>query len=222
MPALPNPRRERFAIEVSKGQTLRDAYRIAGYVGKPKNSSTLRLEPDIDGRINELLNKRQSIEYAATQRAIERLALTKEALAREYVPLVTSNMRNYVTDVGSQVAFDFSTVTPEQWKAVKALQVDEFVEGKGENAREIRRVKLWLHDKVGPGKLVAQLFNWIVPPPRDSGPSEEERLRKLTPEQRAEEMAQLVQQAREVLALARPKGEPREDDERYNRRRRPA
>jgi len=177
-----------------------------------KNARTLRLEPDIDGRINELLNKRQSIEYAATQRAIERLALTKEAMAREYVPLVSSSMRHYVVNVGTQVAFDFSQVTDEQWKAVKSLQVEEYVDGKGENAREVRRVKLWLHDKVDPGTLIAKLFNWILPPPRDSGPSEEERLRKLTPEQRAEEMAQLVQQAREVLALARPRVEPRDDD----------
>ena len=123
-------------------------------------------------------------------------------------------MRNYVASDGvdKQPVFDLRNVTDEQWKAVKALQIEEYVDGKGESAREVRRVKLWLHDKVAPGTLIAKLFNWILPPPRDSGPSEEERLRKLTPEQRAEEMAQLVQQAREVLALARPRVEPRDDD----------
>jgi phage terminase small subunit len=212
MPALPNNGQERFCLEIMKGRTLADAYRLAGYKGSTQNASKMRVYPQIIQRLSELAEKRQSIDYASTQLAIQRLALTKEAMAREYVPLITSNMRNYVVDAGTQVAFDFSMVTPEQWKAVKALQVDEFVEGKGENAREIRRVKLWLHDKVGPGKLVAQLFNWIVAPRRDEGPSEEERLRKLTPEQRAEEMAQLMQQAREVLALARPRVEPRDDD----------
>jgi hypothetical protein len=59
---------------------------------------------------------------------------------------------------------------------------------------------------------LAKLCGWIIERRKDDGPSEEERLRKLTPEQRAEEMAQLMQQAREVLAWARPRVEPRDDE----------
>jgi phage terminase small subunit len=136
----------------------------AGYTGRPKNSSTLRLKNDIAGRINELINKRQSIDYAATQNAIERLALTKEALAREFVPLATSSMKNYVT-VGlldGQPYFDFSAVTEDQWRAVKTMTIEEFVDGKGGNAREVRRVKFQLHDKVPAGMAIAKLFGWII------------------------------------------------------------
>jgi phage terminase small subunit len=203
MPANLSPRRERFCQEVAKGQTLADAYRLAGYSGTTKNASTLRRDPEIERRVNELISKRQSIDYAATQRAIERLAITKESLAREYVPLVTSNMRNYLVDVGNQVAFDFSQVTPEQWKAVKALQVDEYMDGKGDSAREVKRVKLWLHDKVGPGQLIAKLFGWIIERRKDET-DKNERLAGLSDAQRLSEAIDIIARAREALALSGP------------------
>jgi MFS transporter, ACS family, tartrate transporter len=87
-----------------------------------------------------------------SQRAIQRLAMTKEAMAREYLPLVTSSMRNYVASAGAegQVVFDLRGVTEEQWKAVKALQIETrpVAGADGSPASEVLKIKLWLHDRL--------------------------------------------------------------------------
>jgi hypothetical protein len=87
MPALSHSKREQFAQAIASGQNLLQAYRSAGYStvgsGWKANPYKLRHAADISGRVDELLQKRRHAEDVATERAIERLALTKEALARE-------------------------------------------------------------------------------------------------------------------------------------------
>jgi len=200
MPALLNPRYEIFAQYVAKGQTLADAYVLAGYKASRKNASTLGRKSEIRQRIDQIRERSFNIDAASTARAIERLAITKEALAREFVPLATSSMKNYVTvsPLEGQPYFDFSAVTEDQWRAVKAMTIEEFVDGKGGNAREVRRVKFQLHDKVPAGMAIAKLFGWIVERREDVNKLEE-RLRAMTPEQRAADAEELHRKVRQML-----------------------
>jgi phage terminase small subunit len=209
MPKILNPRQETFCREVAKGQTDRDAYRIAGYAGQAKNASKLRRLPEIDRRIKELRAKAQSIDYAATQRAIERLAITKESLAREWVPLATSNMRNYVVldAMNGLPQFDFRNVTEDQWKAVKAMQVEtRRLVGRDagdENAgAEVTKVKFWLHPKVEAGMAIAQMFGWIDRTKPEPPTPLEQRLRAMTPDQREENAREFVRRVEQRLLEA--------------------
>jgi hypothetical protein len=72
MPALKNPRWEKFAREVAGGKSQRDAYKACG--GKALNpdsaASDLAQKPEIEARIKELTRR-------STNKAMERCAITK-------------------------------------------------------------------------------------------------------------------------------------------------
>jgi phage terminase small subunit len=77
MPALRNPRHERFAQERASGKSGGEAYALAGY--KPNRHNAVRLNRDqtIVGRINELLAEREKITAQSTAQAITAAGLTK-------------------------------------------------------------------------------------------------------------------------------------------------
>ena len=71
------------------------AYERAGYKADPRGKNCFRLRhlPDVEARIDELLTRNiPFIEQRATERAIERLALSKEAIARELSLIAFANM----------------------------------------------------------------------------------------------------------------------------------
>lgn len=54
MPALTNPRHERFAQGLAKGKTQAEAYADAGYKPSESNASTLRSNQKVQARLAEL------------------------------------------------------------------------------------------------------------------------------------------------------------------------
>lgn len=57
MPALENPRHERFAQELAKGKTADEAYQDAGFKANRGNASTLKANQNISERVAELLDR---------------------------------------------------------------------------------------------------------------------------------------------------------------------
>jgi phage terminase small subunit len=85
MPALINPKYERFAQLISEGKSGTEAYIAAGHEVSRKTagvnaSRLLKDNPEIKARVEELLARRADIEIAASEKAIEALAMTKEHL----------------------------------------------------------------------------------------------------------------------------------------------
>lgn len=78
MAALINPKHERFAQELAKGQTAEEAYVLAGYKRNRGNASTLKQDQSILDRVSALLAERESIHAQATADAIKSTGLTKE------------------------------------------------------------------------------------------------------------------------------------------------
>lgn len=74
MPALLNPRHERFAQELAKGKTADEAYISAGFNEHRGNAARLRANEDIQGRLKELL-----------ERGAKRAEITKERLTEMYL-----------------------------------------------------------------------------------------------------------------------------------------
>ncbi len=78
MPQLRNARHERFAQEIANGKTLEEAHRIAGFRADRRNAFVTRQREDVTRRIAEILASREMSQAKATERAIERAAVSKE------------------------------------------------------------------------------------------------------------------------------------------------
>jgi len=77
MPALSNPKHERFAQELAKGKSADESYALAGFSPNRGNASVLKHKQNILERVSEILDERESIHAQATADAIKSTALTK-------------------------------------------------------------------------------------------------------------------------------------------------
>jgi len=138
MPVLKNPKYEKFAQEVAKGKGIEEAYRLAGYE-KPhrQNAHRLMTNDDIKARVAEIQG-----------RAAERAEITAQMVIEELAKIGFANMLDYIrpTDEGDAYV-DLSQLTREQAAAISEVTVEDFKEGRGEFARDVRKIKFKLHDK---------------------------------------------------------------------------
>jgi hypothetical protein len=80
MPRLENSKHERFAQALAAGKTAVDAYEWAGYRRNRGHASTLRKNPGLLKRVDEILESRGQIQGRGALAAIERARLTKTAV----------------------------------------------------------------------------------------------------------------------------------------------
>src|SRR4029077_5975803 len=89
---------------------------------------------------------------AAIQRAqahrSKRTAVTADMVVTELAKLGFANMADYTRLAGGERVVDLSAATRDQLAAVKELVVEDFFDGRGEGAREVRRVRIKLADKI--------------------------------------------------------------------------
>src|SRR5712672_991570 len=80
MPLLENARHERFARALADGKSAVDAYEFAGYRRNRGHASTLRKDPKLLKRVDEILEARGQIQGRGALAAIDRVRLTKTAV----------------------------------------------------------------------------------------------------------------------------------------------
>jgi len=202
-------RRERFADALARGRTVQEAFRDAGFSTRgnswPKRAYALRRCKDVEERVAELREQARRHDEAATERAIERLALTKEALARELLPLARSNIADFVhfDPLSGTPALTLSDATSEQTAAIKTIHVKTQKlrsSGSGAETGQVLDFKLLLHDKIAAAMAIARMFGWITEAEKQAPPTPlGQRLRAMTPEQRAEFAKDFIAQTRQRL-----------------------
>ena len=101
MPALSNPKHERFASELAKGKTAEEAYKIAGYKPSIKNAHRLKANEGIRARVDEILN-----------RAAKKVSATIERTLEELVKIAYVDIGDAVKWDGSKVVLDDSRSLP--------------------------------------------------------------------------------------------------------------
>jgi len=78
----------------------------------------------------------------------KRVEITADRVLQELAKLGFSNMADYVRTQDDGSAYvDLSDLTRDQFAAISEIQVDEYTEGRGEEARNVKRVKIKLSDK---------------------------------------------------------------------------
>ena len=136
-----SPKQTRFVEEFLIDLNGAGAVVRAGYSkrGARQTAYRLRQTPEVQDAI-----------AAAMKARSKRTAADADAVIAELNLIAFSNMLNYMTiqDDGT-VAIDFSAVDRDQGAAILELVVDEFTDGKGDDARPVKRTKFKLADKKG-------------------------------------------------------------------------
>ena len=97
----------------------------------------------------------------------ERTKITQDMVMKELAKIGFSNMLDYITITdGGDLLTDFSKLTRDQAAAISEIVVEEYTEGRGEDARNVKRTKFKLSDKrsalVEMGKHLGMFKDHIV------------------------------------------------------------
>ncbi len=86
-----------------------------------------------------------------------------ERVAVELGRIGFANMGDYMrVGPSGDPVLDFWKLTRERAAALTEVTVDDYVDGRGEAAREVRKVKFKLGDKRAALMDIAKLFGWII------------------------------------------------------------
>jgi phage terminase small subunit len=154
------------AAYLSNGRNGAAAYRAA-YNSKAsaarvaEEAKKLLKHPLIAPRVAEVVEK-----------AAERTEITAARVLEELGKLGFANMLDYVTVQGDGSAYvDLSALTREQAAAIQEITVDEYMEGRGEFARPVKRTKVKLADKRGALELLGRHLKMFIERHEHSGPN---------------------------------------------------
>lgn len=155
----------------------------AGYSPRSASVSSTRLlkRPQIKARIIEADSQQASaaakVEKAAAKGAAKALAalgreddkalapilVTKEMVATEIAKSAFTSMADFlrVSEDGDPI-LDLSRANANQLAAIQEVTIEDFKDGRGENARDVRKVKFKLYDRNKAGMDLARLLGFYV------------------------------------------------------------
>lgn len=179
MPALVNPRHERFAQEMAKGRSATEAYALAGYKeGRRDAASRLSSKVNIRDRVQELLERAAERTEITIARVLEELAKIGFANAGEFFDWGPDGIK----------VKDKDGLTPEQQAVV--AEVSQTITEKGGT------VRVKLHDKLGALEKIGRHLGMFVEKHehtgKDGGPIATEDVTHLTPVERAQRLAAIL------------------------------
>lgn len=120
----------------------------------------------------------------------ERLKLDGQSILTELAKLGYANMSDFVVlQEDGTPQFDLSGLSRDQSAAIQELTIDTYVEGRGEDARTVRSVKVKLAPKIGPLELLGKnlkLFTDVVETVGDADLADEIRQARQRKRERAE------------------------------------
>lgn len=154
------PKQELFIREYLVDMNATRAYLRAGYKVSEKvartNGPRMLDNAGISTAINNALGRRLS-----------KLDINNDTVLQEIAKMAFGNMLDYIKVQADGTAYvDLSKLTREQAAAIQELSFEELMEGCGEDARPIKKVKFKLADKKGSLELLGKylkLFSDTTP-----------------------------------------------------------
>lgn len=141
---------------------------------------------------HENLSKPEIQAAVAVRRAeiAAKLRVTPEKIIAEYAKLAFANTLDYVrvTDAGDAVV-DLSELTRDQAAAISELTVDQYLDGRGEDARAVKKVKFKLADKKGALDSLAKHLGMFIE-------RHEHSITGMSDAERADRLAAILESAR--------------------------
>jgi len=96
-----------------------------------------------------ILARRESIERAAQ--------VTVEDIVRRMNAMSKGSLRNVTNDTDSGATYvDLSGLTEEEWYAINEIEITEYSEGRGEEARDVIKTKVKLADRKGATEILGK------------------------------------------------------------------
>ena len=140
-------------------------------------------QPLVKAAIAEKLREAAAKTDITVERVINEIALVAFARMGDFIR-ITPDGEPFV---------DLSEATPEQLAAIAEVQVEDFKDGRGDDARDVRRVKFKLHDKLsGLDKLMRRFGAYAPERTEISGPGGGAiPVAQITAEMTAEQAAEL-------------------------------
>lgn len=141
VPSTGNAKRDAFCDEYIIDFNATRAAQRAGY--SPKSAHVqghdLLKNPKVKARIDALKRARAA-----------RAQMSADEVLEELAKLARANMQDYmVVGPHGDPVLDWSKLTRDQAAALQEVTVDDYVDGRGDEARDVRRVKFKLADKKG-------------------------------------------------------------------------
>jgi len=170
MPPLNNAKHEAFARAIVEGKGNREAYRAAGYKGNnaavDASASRLLSDAKVSARVAELKS-------AAAEGAV----MTARQILEQLTRLASANMLDFMR-VGpdGDPVLDFSKLTRDQAAALVQVDVEDFKDVRSEDARDVRKVRFKLADKLGALELLGKTLGMYIDRKEVGEPGEFERL----------------------------------------------
>lgn len=153
---------ERFVICYSKCFDKRLAYIRAG--GSPNGAAQAAVNLLKKDSIKKLIDEIDA------ERA-ERLKVTPERIIAELAKMAHVNMDDFtVIQADGSIITDFSGVDRDQMAGVQEVIVETYMEGKGDDAREVKKVRFKLADKKGALELLGKTQRLFVDRQELTGP----------------------------------------------------
>ena len=135
-----NSRHDRFCREYIKDLNGKRAAIAVGYSAKTADRAASRLLSNVEVR---------ALVAELTKQHADKLDLSAEKVLSELSKLGFSNIMDYIGTTSDGDAYiDLSELDREQATAIQEVTVDEYMEGKGKDARKVKRTRLKLVDKI--------------------------------------------------------------------------
>lgn len=198
-PKLPEPSAElthkqrRFVEEYVVDFNGTRAAKAAGYSARSASETSYDLlrNPRIDQAIKDALLAMREATLATRDRIIAELLKMGFSNALDYIRILPDG----------EPAVDFSALTRDQAAAITEVTVEDYTDGRGEDAREVKRVRYKVADKGSALMNAAKLMGHVTDKVeqdikvRTTKAEHEERVRRLSDEELA-----VLRQGQEILA----------------------